>query len=219
MSHRLLRRTLALSLHRDTCFFATHGLQHILQRNSTRERSSRSNCFHFRSPGFFIPPFLSWTARPLSLSMQIFTPERGIKRGGERHPLISGTVGRSRFSIADSTRQPTDDGGGGERKVSACISVFPPPPCCWLYELKRGILMSGGGRIRERVGGGMISPANIDPFSRRGKRKRRGNRDSFISALSRFEKFADPIRRFWARGLTFHAVEFSAPKTRPRPRN
>lgn len=106
--------------------------------------------------------------------MQIFTPERGIKRGGERHPLISGTVARSRFSIADSTRQPTDDGRGRFLRVSAC-------------SLRRRVVDFTSLNAESWWAGvegfekGMISPANIDPFSRRGKRKRRENRDSALS--------------------------------------
>lgn len=97
----------------------------------------------------------------------------------EWHPLISGTVARSRFSIADSTRQATITAvGDGPTflRVSACSLAA----CCWLYELKRGILMSAGEGFAKGWRGispeSILVPVNIDPLFRGVKKKKRGRR-------------------------------------------
>lgn len=93
-----------------------------------QHRTTRSNCFHFRSPlssSDSSSPFLSRGCgrASLSLSMQIFTPERGIKRGSER--MASFNIGNScsitlfhrGFALARHHQWG--------RLRSACISVFP----------------------------------------------------------------------------------------------
>lgn len=81
----------------------------------------------FTLPGrFFIPLSFRTITRPLSLSMQIFSPGLGIKRGGER--MASFNIGNScpitifhrGFDAASNHHRC-----GGRPNVSACISVFP----------------------------------------------------------------------------------------------
>lgn len=110
----------------------------------------------------------------------------------EWHPLISGTVARSRFSIADSTRRATITAvGDGPTflRVSACSLAA----CCWLYELKRGILMSAGEGFAKGEGfrpSRFSCPLISTPFFAAWKRKREGGgwRGNHNDSLSRSRK-------------------------------
>lgn len=81
----------------------------------------------------------------------------------------------------------------------------PPAACCWLYELKRGILMSAGeGRFAK--GRGISIPVNIDGVK---KKKRGGGGKGIAMTISRKICRFVLIRRLNARFSFFTRSRFS----------
>lgn len=166
-------------------FSRTYDLLFFVERNSSTCERSRSNCFHSRSPRYSSSPF------PSVLLLDRFR-FRCKFFARSRRVLREAASGMASFNIGNSCPITIFhrglDAASNHHRCGGRFCVYqrvPPAACCWLYELKRGILMSAGeGRFAK--GRGISIPVNIDGVKKKKRRER--NRDDD------FEKFADS---FW----------------------
>lgn len=166
-------------------FSRTYDPLFFVERNSSTCERSRSNCFHSRSPRYSSSPF------PSVLLLDRFR-FRCKFFARSRRVLREAASGMASFNIGNSCPITIFhrglDAASNHHRCGGRFCVYqrvPPAACCWLYELKRGILMSAGeGRFAK--GRGISIPVNIDGVKKKKRRER--NRDDD------FEKFADS---FW----------------------